>query len=321
MSKSLSTLEANIFIILNVFDMIKKVILIVFVMVFIHLNQAKSCDACGCASGNVGFGLISDYRYNFIQLGFFNMGFRSNHENNFTTVDQFRQWRVAMRYGIGKDARFNLNAFIPYITNVRETSIEKQRLSGFGDIRLEISYALFNNVSLGDNSFLYSEIGVGVKLPTGAYNAELHQDNLPDNFNIGNGSLSYKISSSTVLNFGSNGLSFSGNYLINGNTKDGYHFGNQLDAQLSYFRGFQVGESNLTPSIGMAYENIADDNYTTGNRVPETGGKGIFGTVSMNLKYKNILSGISYSMPISENYSGGIVKARGRLSCQISYLF
>ena len=212
--------------------MIKKVILIVFVMVFIHLNQAKSCDACGCASGNVGFGLISDYRYNFIQLGFFNMGFRSNHENNFTTVDQFRQWRVAMRYGIGKDARFNLNAFIPYITNVRETSIEKQRLSGFGDIRLEISYALFNNVSLGDNSFLYSEIGVGVKLPTGAYNAELHQDNLPDNFNIGNGSLSYKISSSTVLNFGSNGLSFSGNYLINGNTKDGYHFGNQLELAL-----------------------------------------------------------------------------------------
>ncbi|MBK7477877.1 MAG: transporter [Haliscomenobacter sp.] len=64
---------------------------------------------------------------------------------------------------------------------------ENQSLGGFGDTRLSLSYALLDQKPLGKKATLYVEAGLGVKAPTGAYDENLLNKNLPENFNTGLG--------------------------------------------------------------------------------------------------------------------------------------
>ena len=155
-----------------------------------------------------------------------------------------------------------------------------------------------NNKAINSHTSFYLEAGSGLSLPTGKYNSDLIlAENLPENFNIGNGSLGYILQMNAVLSHKQSGLLINSNYQWNSNTKKGYHFGNQFSSQLSGFREFPIGKLTLIPNLGLMYEHISSNAYKNGNTVPETGAEGLFISSAMNFKTnKYLICSVDYQL-------------------------
>ena len=287
-----------------------KGLLFVFCFGIIYSSTAYACDGCGCSVSGLGTGLITDYRSNVIRFGYFDTRFSSNPEHeHLNSSDIFTRMSFSFRYSFKKLPKLKLTGEIPYGFNFRNDNGTKTVLKGFSDTRLVVNYTLLNTMAKNLKTAFYLEAGGGVSLPTGKYNADIvFDENLPENFNIGNGSLGYIFQMNAVLSHGKYGLLINTNYQLNSQTKEGYHFGNQLNSQLTAFREFPIANFALIPNAGL-------------NKVPETGGEGLYFSSAINFKTEKWLAGVSYSLPIDHHYSGGMIDAGGKLAVHISYLF
>ncbi|MEE9439800.1 MAG: hypothetical protein V3V14_12415 [Saprospiraceae bacterium] len=189
------------------------------------------------------------------------------------------------------------------------------------DVRLTAHYAFINGLQLGNNSSIYLEGGGGLSLPTGRYDSNIHDRDLPENFNVGKGTIGYLIEATSVISINTYGLVFSNSYILNDNTKSGYHFGNQFNSQLSVYKIIQQKEYQIIPNFGIGAEHTSTDNYTNNRAVEGTGGNGIFASTSLNFKTNTWQIGTSFSLPLAEIFSDGEVKSKGRISGHISYIF
>ena len=301
--------------------MIKKIFFIVFFGLLWSTGSLLACDACGCSASNIGVGLMTDYRSNFIRLGYFRTRYKSNSEHDHSGSDVFNQIDLSFRYAIGKKKKLWLTAHTPYNINVRSNESENLSVAGLSDIRLIASYVVLNNVLVGKASTLYLEAGGGLNLPTGKYDANLHDRNLPENFNLGRGNLGYIIQVNTLLNLPSFGLMLNSNYQLNSDTKSGYHFGNQLNTQVIGFKEFAFNKFKIIPNAGLSFESITSDQYSNGKDVPETGGTGLFLSSALNFKTEKWLAGFSYSAPLTQQYSQNAVIAKERIALHFSFIF
>ncbi len=301
--------------------MIKKLIFIAIGCIVLCQSPLEACDACGCSASNMGFGLLTDYRNNFIRLGFFDTRFKANADHEFITSDRFVQLDLSIRYALGRDKRIRLMAHLPYSINQRDGEDGHLTEKGLSDARITANYVLFDNLSLGSGARLYLESGGGFSFPTGGYDKDIHERDLPENFNLGSGALGYIFLTNAILNIDFFGLVFSNNYLLNGKTKSGYRFGNQFNSQLTVFREFSIKSFSLTPNIGFGYESISSDRHANGSEVSGTGGEGLFLSSALNFNAGKWLAGVSYSTPLSETYSDEEVTAQGRIGGHVAFIF
>lgn len=301
--------------------MIKCISFIVFFGLLCSTGSLSACDACGCSASNIGIGLMTDYRSNFIRLGYFRTRYKANSEHEQTGSDIFTQVDLSFRYAIGKNKRMWLTAHVPYNVNIRNSDSEELSVQGLSDIRLVANYVVLNNIPVGEVATLYLEAGAGLNLPTGQYDEKLHERNLPENFNLGRGNLGTIVQMNAILGLPNFGLMLNGNYQLNSKTHSGYHFGNQFNTQLVGFKEFKVNKIKLIPNAGLAFEAIAQDAYANDKEVPETGGEGLFLSSSLNFKTEKWLAGFSYSMPIVQHYSQNAVNAEERIAVHLSFIF
>lgn len=299
--------------------MVRTLTLIVVLWVAV-LSQARACDACGCAIGGSNIGLLAAYRYNFAGLSWQYAAFHGSPEHGEGSHDDFHTFEVAIRYYLSP--RFKLLVNQPYRLNIRKLAGESARLNGIADTRMMGSYTLFSGDSIGRSFRLFLEIGAGAKLPVGAYDPALHDRDLPENFNIGNGSWAALLQPNLVLAHQNLGFMLNTTLQFNRHTPAGYRFGNQLTSQALLY-----GEIPLTsllktiPFGGINLEHIGEDTYANGKAVPGTGGKGLFLTAGFNFKTEAWMMGASYAQPLRQAYSAGAVDAVGRYSLQCSFLF
>lgn len=282
-----------------------------------------ACDACGCSANGFGIGLMTDYRSNFIRLGYFDTRFSSNSEHgHHNSSDIFNRMNVSVRYSFKRLPKLRFMGDLSYGHNLRSNSSSETLVKGFSDTRLLVNYTLLNTMAKNMKTAFYMEAGGGVSLPTGRFNDATFSDkNLPENFNIGKGSLGYIFQINAVLSHNKSGLLINNNYQLNSRTAQGYHFGNQFSSQLTAFRELSIGNFAVIPNAGLLYEHISSDEYSNNNRVPETGGKGLFFSSAINFKTDKWLAGVSYSLPIDQHYSGGVIDAGNRLAVHFSFLF
>ena len=230
-------------------------------------QQLLACDGCGASSP--GIGLLTDYRSNFIRLSFFNTSFNSNTRYDYISKDRYQKMELTVRYSLTE--RIKMMVHLPYGSNTRNSEIETLSENGFSDIRIIPSYVVLKSKRIGCSSTIYLEVGTGVIIPTGKYNARIHEENLPENFNIGRGSLGYSFQMNSILNTKHVGLVFSNRYQINSETKLGYTFGNQFSSQLTAFREYGKTKVKTVPNIGFAYESTKRDIYPNKKYVHSTG--------------------------------------------------
>lgn len=281
--------------------------------------QSKACDACGCAVGANGSGLLTQLNKNFISLQYGHASFTPNTALATSNKDQFNIAEISFRYHI--TPKLKVQVFQPFHYNNREMkNSEILSFNGVGDARIMASYSWLNFIPEGANYNVYAEASAGIKTPWGKYNPSLHDDGMPLNFNPGNESWGMLLQHRLLLKHQLVSLSLTNFYQINGEANNGYRYGNQLFNQLLAFRVFELGaELNVSPYLGFHYEQIAKDLYPNGREDVETGGLGWFVPVGANFNKGSWTLGANALIPTISNYSNQIVKSGARFSVQLIY--
>jgi len=301
--------------------MIRISVFIVFACVLTWSTSLTACDVCGSGGGNIGIGLLTDYRSNLVRFSYANTRFNSVPEHGNLVSDKFVQYSLAFRYSLGKTKRFRLALQCPFAVNTRNVEGKSLIEKGLSDIKLTTSYVVLNNLPIGSKSNIYLETGAGFNLPTGKYDEQLHDKDLPENFNVGKGNLGYIFQMNSILSIQKFGFVFSNNFQLNTATKSGYRFGNQFNSQLTAFKEVAIKNVKWIPNVGLGFDNTTSDNYSNKKEVPGTGGNGFFLSTSFNFKTEQWLAGFTYALPLVEQYAQGEVHAKGRIIGQVSLLF
>ncbi|MGB0983016.1 MAG: hypothetical protein ACPG19_03185 [Saprospiraceae bacterium] len=298
--------------------MIKKIIFILVLGCTLQF-QALACDVCGCSVNGTGLGLISAYRYNFVGMNWQFASFEGSLLHGSGSIDHFHTAELAVRYHFTDNFKILVNQ--PFKFNTRYLDEEVNQLNGLGDTRVLANYTFLKDKKIGIFD-IYAELGAGAQLPLGQYDSDLHSKDLPENFNAGRGSWAGIVQPNIILTKGNMGLIFNGSYQYNLATETGYRFGNQMTGQLLYFYRKDVNERlNVTPYGGVVGERIAQDIYSNDVLVGGTSGKGVFGSVGVNVKMKDFLISAGYSIPLWQLYSLNEVNAKSRITAQVSYIF
>ena len=235
-------------------------------------TEGVACDACGCSISGHGIGLLTNFRTNVAGVRYFNTPFQTAPTFG-STNDRFHLLEAFVRYQV--NPRIKLTVTQPYRLNYRhDKDAETLHTNGISDTRLMGSYA-FVDERMGAGSRLYWELGAGVKLPVGKYDNDLHKQDLPDNFNIGNGSWGYLFQSGLVFSANRFGVSFNAATQLNGKTSSGYRFGSQFSGSMLFFAEKTLGEKGrIVPLAGLSGELVSKDQHANGNEAHGTGGKG-----------------------------------------------
>lgn len=296
-----------------------KALTLTLLLAFASLNAAHACDVCGCSISGTGMGLMSAFRTNFASLTWQQVAFQGSLLHGSGSYDQFHTLDLNVRYHVS--ARWKVQWQQPYRINIRDTQGEISKLHGIGDARASINYTLLPNV--GENLKWYAELGIGAQLPTGAYNAEIHTLDLPENFNVGQGNWALLFQPRLIVQWQQAGLLAAAMHQRNTASRSGYTFGNQLAAQLQAFYQFNLKSSDrwLSPYIGLIHERIEQDRYANGTLVSGTSGTGWFLNAGMSFKLPSIMCSASIATPQRQMYSLSEVTAQNRVMVQVSYLF
>lgn len=293
--------------------------LVVILLSFIH-NPIMACDGCGCSISNLqSIGSLA-YRGNGIGIHYNRVTFKGNPDHNHNSTDYFHTLRVNGSYYFNE--RLHITGQIPYKWNIRKDDVGQIQQHAFGDVKVQVNYSILESTELAESIHLFWDAGLGLMMPTGKYDPDIHDKNLPENFNTGIGSWSALFQTNALISKKNMGLSLGGNYQVNSKTHTSYHFGNQWNGQLLFYYDHSFSEqSRILPSIGLLSEWIEKDNFANHNQVPETGGNGHFVVLGLNYKLQNYMIGINGALPFSQQYSDHAVRLTSRWELQFNILF
>ena len=299
----------------------KNYFFIVWVCIVCGVSSVSACDSCGAGGSDFGVGLLTNYKSNYLRLSYQQFRFNTSSNDHSEGSDLFNVTDLSFRFALGKKKRIRLRTHVPYKFNHRVNEEEDISESGLADVLALAHYVLLSNKALDDKTKLYMDIGGGFSLPTGNYDDDIHEKNLPENFNVGKGSLGYVFQLNTVLGLGKSGIVWNNTSQFNLESPDGYQFGKSLNSRISIFRELELKKLKLIPNLSFSVDGTSKDQHANGNEVVETGGFGAFISSQINLKTQKWLLGISMELPISQNYAGGETQAIGRIATQFSYIF
>lgn len=192
---------------------------------------------------------------------------------------------------------------------------------GMGDATLLAGYMLYNNGdSIGHTIKQTITINGGVKLPTGATHKTSNGERLSPTMQPGSGSFDFVANLFYSIRYRKAGFTADASYKINTTNKDGYRFGNRLTVSGKAFLWLRANWVSILPSIGVAYENAANDgnnNY----RVNYSGGQAVLGQIGVDCYYRNMGVMAGVQVPVAYNYNGNLTQPMPRLNVQVFYTF
>lgn len=293
--------------------------LFVVVGMMLHQLPAMACDACGCASTMGSAGMLSALKQNTLSLSLSRASFASLNPS-LQLVDKFQTLEWSLRYHIVQ--RWKILVHQPFQLNLRKVNNESQSLNGLSDGRILVNYTVIkrqDSISVRNTHF---EVGAGISLPTGKYDQNIHNQNLPENFNLGRGAVCYLLQTNFLTSGKYVGFFAQSLAQMPTNSVDGYHFGNQLQLTSSVFLKLaQYSSLRLIPSLGFIGEYFSHDQYANGKTVHGTGGSGILPAIGITARSRKLLLSMQVAAPLVGVYSDSEVEALPRSSCQLSFLF
>ncbi len=289
-------------------------------LLFAVQSTSFACDACGCSIMGHPAGLLTEYRKSFLSLGYSHSGFTAAPGIGEGSIDAFHTIDLSFQYFLTH--RWSAGIYQPFRINTRTIDQSIQSVSGLADTRLHVKYTFFEQNDDSKPLEIYLDIGAGLILPTGSYDPHLHDQDLPENFNPGNGSLGMSLQQTSALSYRSTGLILKNSLTRFSKTAADYQYGAQWACNLLMFVDIPLDSiTSLVPMAGLQFENVGTDLHPNGTEVHGTGGNGIFVSAGCQLKIKNWLCTFQYFIPASHEYSGGEVNARPRINCQLTHLF
>ena len=299
--------------------MLSRFILAVVIGV-LAVTTASACDACGCSIMGQPNGLLANYRKSFLSAGYGHASFVGTPGTGEGATDQFHALDLSFDYYFS--SRWRAGAFLPYRINTRTADGISQQVQGISDLRLDVNYTFLRQERNAAGWEVYLEGGVGAVFPSGKYNPDIHDSDLPENFNPGKGSFGYTLQQTSGISYKSVGTVIRNSWTDFGPTADGYQYGSQWVTSCLFLVNLPLDSTiSFVPLGSIQFEKIWNDQYVTGADVHGTGGYGVFLTPGGQIKINNWLLTVQYAVPLTADYSSGEVKAGNRLSLQMTHLF
>lgn len=308
----------------------KKLLITLSLIIAFQSNQA--CDICGCGVGGNYIGLLPDFTKRFVGLRYqFNrlttqLDINGN-RTALSTDEKYQTMELWGAWNIGQ--KWRVLALVPYNFNEKYTegSDLLRKKNGIGDITLNGYYKLFDQSNPTANNKLVVQslwVGMGVKLPTGAYDVAEQQNATatnPNMFQLGTGSLDFIPSLMYDVRIQDFGINANASYKINTENKDDYRYGNKIAANASAYYKIALGaNSRLAPNAGISFESQQKD-HAMGFKVEETGGHILNASMGLEANFNRISVGASFQTPIQQELGRGRIDAGNRLLTHVSFSF
>lgn len=280
--------------------------------------QAVACDRCASNMGLGGPGLAQLVDQHQLGLIHSTSSYQSNHHGN--TTDLFHIAEVGAGWYAISSVRISAN--LPVQWNQRSQNGQRQTVSGLGDLRVMGHYRKTLTFAEREQLRVIFDAGLGLKLPTGKYEAQLGERELPENFSIGNGCVGAIAQPATGLSWGNGGVLLSGNLVFHFPSEGGYRFGNQYSAQLTAYREWWLGSrTRFVPTIGMMWEHSTKDRMRNGYLSASTGGYGVLLPLSVGLRWESLYLNVQFAVPVAQQYASGDTELQHKLGSQLHFFF
>lgn len=293
-------------------------------------SPLSACDVCGSAGNDNVFGLLPSFRTRFVGLRYQFQHFSVVHPSLFSNGEDSRaknnyhSTAVWGRYGFLKN-RVHVLAFLPYhyYEEIEETTERYTKSQGLGDLRLHIQALVLNTSDSASYKPKHSlQVGLGIKLPTAAYQLEDSNGRLlPANFQPGTGTIDLPMDLIYTFQYRKVGLNLGYNYTWRGpRMKSDYQFADQHNASLQFFYKQKITSLQGLIHAGLSYDYRAKD-YELGQAQAFTGNKQLAITTGFRIFAKKCAFGLSGQLPVYQYAGDGYVQAHGQVNAQFMYLF
>jgi len=288
--------------------------------------KLMACNTCGCAASNQFLGLLPEMNRSFIGVQYNYRWYESFHDATEPTKSGGREYYQSMqiwgRYNLGE--RVQLFGFLPFQYNIKQEEGIRTVLKGMGDASFLANVLILAPKKSKPWSQSLS-LGIGTKAPTGAYNDMVlgSGDLLAPSMQAGTGSWDFLGDLDYSLRYRTYGLHVEAGFTRTTVNHQDYKYGNRKNGGLQIFRQIQLGSCILVPSLGMRYDYSAQDydNYSTRSLAAYTGGYMSYGMAGAQLYVRHWSVDVSYSLPVAQQYGGGLVKSLGKMGAGINYVF
>lgn len=282
------------------------------------LLDEEDCDACGCSASGGSMGFSSMLNSNFIGLRYFNQSYKSSnglYSNSPWYNESFNTIQVWAKIPLVE--RVQLSILLPYHFHNRSSVIGLQNISGLGDVTLLGMYQLYQTHR--DSTLLMHtlQLGAGVKAPIGKFDSS-NGGSINPSFQVGTGSWDYLLVTEYVVKRKQFGMNTMLNYVFKTENEKNYRFGNQFNYATTFFYTIEKSKLTFLPQLGIAGE-VYQENYQHKQKVRNTSGDILFGKLGMEIGKNKLSMGVNAMLPISQNLTGGNVKANYRLSFNLNY--
>lgn len=289
--------------------------------------ESHACNTCGCAASNQYLGILPELSGNFIGLQYNYRWYESHHDaaeaNKPAGQEYYQTAQLWGRYALGK--RVQLFAFVPYQYNLKQEGGVKNTLSGIGDVTVLANVQILRPEGTCQSWQHYLQAGGGLKAPTGAYNNTVlgSGDELVPSMQAGTGSWDFVGNANYTLQHEMWGLNAEAAYTLTTPNHQTYKYGNRISGGVQIFHQFNRKALRLLPSLGVRYEQSAQDydNYPTRSLAEYTGGNMTYATAGLRAYRKHFGFEASYSQPVSQHYAEGLVQSKGKVEAGVLYLF
>ncbi|WMJ72050.1 hypothetical protein RCC89_02520 [Cytophagaceae bacterium ABcell3] len=306
----------------------RKIILGLLMVLLFSESLIAQCDMCGGAGGGSYFGILPQFRKNFVGLRYQNSSFSTQHlppllSNEPPTFSQETFNSIELWGRFYPHPRVQVFAFLPYHVMSQRLPAGQAHRQGLGDAMVLANYVLFDTGDSSKTDWKQTVlVGGGVKLPTGSWHREAQSNDamLTPNLRPGSGSTDFLANMIYTIRYKQAGVNMDMVYRYNTSNPDRYKFGNRLTTSARFFKWFETCDISLLPHAGMTYDYAAMDHtgvYTN----PISGGQLLSATLGLDLYFQRWSGGISYTKPLAQNLAGGKITADASINTHLIFMF
>ena len=285
------------------------------------LTESIACNASCASGGGIGnIGLMGNLKNNSISLISQQLKYRSSSFLGNSSTDEIALHTFMLRYNFSD--KMKLIAQQDYVNNKRIQDESVISISGFGDTEILLGYTLLNKENSDVNRQHFLEINGGARIPVGQFDNQIHDRELPLQFNPGRASFSALLQMNWMIKWNVIGLSSNWTYRKNSLFEQEYLFGDQLSSNLFVFLEMSFSNSiGLMPTSGFIYEYANKDTYQTGLEVPESGLRAAYIYQGLNVSFQDYLLGLTYYLPFSSYIAEDTIQIKAKGHLQLIFRF
>jgi hypothetical protein len=300
----------------------KKIFILIVIALAASTNLSLACNVCGCGVGNYHYGILPQYGKNFAGLRYRHSSYTSTLDASHSYSHSYETFHTAELWGRFYPAKkIQAFIFVPFNFNERKEGDQTNRLKGLGDIVVSANYNLINTYDSSNATIKHNLlVGGGLKLPTGEYRALENGLTVNQNFQLGTGSVDFLFNMIYTARLKDVGLNTEVSYTLNTTNKDEYRFGNATRMGLTAFYVLRQGSVTFMPNIGMSGE-FFEDNKQFDQPFPDTGGWASLYNAGMEIYYRSVAVGVSFSRPGKQALFNDLVDADDRVSMHLTLMF